>query len=260
MVHSYIKFKTDSKKLQFGADKCKKLHIGKYCEDHKCQQLFVDNWEEIEVKNIDGTYGIDDLCDGEQKMEIKEEEKYLGDVISKDGRNIKNIKVRINKGKGIVAQIMTLLEGIPFGQFYFEVGIILRNSLLVSSMLFNSEAWYNITNSEMELLESVDLMLLRSILKVPKSTPKEMLYLELGCVPFRELIRKRRLLFLFYIVNQNPGSLIYKFYEAQMNKRTPKDWISSVLKDKIKEIKKGTYIKMIKQRIEEKTKRLVTQK
>ena len=192
-------------------------------------------------------------------------------MISKDGRNIKNIQVRINKGKGIVAQIMTLLEGIPFGQFYFEVGIILRNSLLVSSMLFNSEAWYNITNSEMELLESVDLMLLRSILKVPKSTPKEMLYLELGCVPFRELIRKRRLLFLFYIVNQNPGSLIYKFYEAQMNKRTPKDWISSVLKDlkeikldleidNIKEIKKGTYIKMIKQRIEEKTKRLVTQK
>ena len=30
---------------------------------------------------------------------------------------------------------------IPFGKHYFEVVIILRVSLLVSSVLFNSEAW-----------------------------------------------------------------------------------------------------------------------
>ena len=71
-------------------------------------------------------------------MEEKKEEKYLGDVISRDGKNIKNIKARVAKGKGIVTRIMTILEGIPFGQFYFEIAVILRNSLLVSSMLCNS--------------------------------------------------------------------------------------------------------------------------
>ena len=30
--------------------------------------------------------------------------KYLGDVISTDGRNLKNIKGRIAKGKGIVSK------------------------------------------------------------------------------------------------------------------------------------------------------------
>ena len=35
MAHSYIQFKTSSKKLQFGAQKCKKLHIGKTKEEHK---------------------------------------------------------------------------------------------------------------------------------------------------------------------------------------------------------------------------------
>ena len=30
MAHSYIKFKTDTKKLLFRRDKCKKLHVGKY--------------------------------------------------------------------------------------------------------------------------------------------------------------------------------------------------------------------------------------
>ena len=89
-----------------------------------------------------------------------------------------------------------MLEGIPFGKFHFEAGVIMRNSLLVSSMLFNCEAWYNITSAEMNLLETVDLMLLRGILKAPKSTPKEMLFLELGLVPFREIIIQRRLGFL----------------------------------------------------------------
>ena len=60
-------------------------------------------------------------------MKEKSEEKYLGDIISIDGLNMKNIKARISKGKGIVNNILTMLEGIPFGRHYFEVGIILRN-------------------------------------------------------------------------------------------------------------------------------------
>ena len=56
------------------------------------------------------------------------------------------------KGKGIITRILTILEGIPFGPFYFEVAMMLRNSLLVSSMLVNTEAWYKITKAELNLL------------------------------------------------------------------------------------------------------------
>ena len=99
---------------------------------------------------------------------------------------------------------MTLLDGMPFGKYYFEIAMILRNCLLVSSVLNNSEAWYNLTNAELDYLETVDLMFLRNILKTPKSTPKEMLYLELGCVPFRKIIQKRRMSFLYYILHKDP--------------------------------------------------------
>ena len=99
---------------------------------------------------------VKDVCDGQEIMEEKSEEKYLGDILSADGKNIKNIKARVAKGKGIISRILTLIDGIPFGQFYFEVAMILRESLLISSMLFNSEAWYNVTKPEIELLETVD--------------------------------------------------------------------------------------------------------
>ena len=265
MVHGYMKMKTDSKKLQFGAEKCKKLHIGKMKEEFKCQTLKVDNWKEIEIRNEEtGISEIEDIVEGEEEMEVKMEEKYLGDVISTDGRNIKNVKARVAKGIGIVSKILSILEGIPFGQFYFEVAVILRDSLLVSSMLSNSEAWYNVTNAELELLETVDVKFLRGIFKAPKATPKEMLYLESGCVPFRELIKKRRISFLHYILNEKPDSMINRFLNTQMKSQKPKDWTTQVQKDmkewkiemtfeELKGIKKSKLKRILHKAVEEKT-------
>ena len=100
----------------------------------------MDCWKELGV--IDEETGIgklEETCIGEDIMEEKNEDKYLGDIISNDGRNLKNIKARVSKGKGIVSKIMSIIDSIPFGNHYFEIGVILRDSLLSSSMLFNSE-------------------------------------------------------------------------------------------------------------------------
>ena len=36
-----------------------------------------------------------------------------------------NIQARVNKSIGIVRGILTMLEGIPFGEYHFEAGVIL---------------------------------------------------------------------------------------------------------------------------------------
>ena len=265
MSNAYLALKTDIKKLQFGAAKCKKLHIGKCYDKYKCQDLKVDKWEELEIKSSEELMDdIKDVWTGSEVMEEKCEEKYLGEVISADGKNIKNVKARVAKGKGIITRIIALIEGIPFGKFYFQVAMILRESLLISSMIFNSEAWYNVTKPELELLESVDLQFLRRILNAPKSTPKEMLFLETGCVPFREIIRKRRILFLHYILNEKSDSIMRKFLEKQIQTKKKKDWISQVIMDlkelnlnitidNIRKMKKSRLKIIINQAIKEKT-------
>ena len=181
---------TKSKKLQFVSEKCKKLHVEKEKNRVWCQDIFVDNWKEVEVEKEDGENSYDDIDSGVEQMEEKEHEKYLVDIISNDGCNIKNLKARVWKRKGAISRIMTNLDEISFGKFYFEIAVILRSSLMVSSILFNSEAWYNVPKEELDLIESVDLIFLRTILKCPKSTLKEMLYLELGCLPYRNIIRQ----------------------------------------------------------------------
>ena len=87
------------------------------------------------------------------------------------------------------------------------------------------------TKAELDLLETVDLMLLRSLLGAPKTTPKEMLFLELGVMPLRDIIRQRRLNYLHYILNQGAESMMFKAFENQCSDRTSKDWVSTVLND-----------------------------
>ena len=264
MVNAFINCKTRTKKLQFGAPKCKKMHIGKKHEEFKCHAMFVDNWKEMDAKGEAGQENIEDDYIGNVKMEESEEEKYLGDIIAKDGKNLKNIKARVNKGKGIVKRIMEILDGIPFGKLYFQIAVILRNSLLVSSVLCNSEAWFNVTKAELALIESVDLMLLRNILGAPKTVAKEIIYLELGLLPLRDIIKQRRLNFLHYILNQGPNSIMFKVFETQQKYKTKKDWVTSIENDikdldinvtfeNIKMMSKFTWKSLVKNSIHQKT-------
>ena len=91
-----------------------------------------------------------------------------------------------------------------------------------------------------------------------------MLFLELGWKPFRDIIRERRLGFLFYILKEDPKSMIHNFFQTQLKNRTKKDWVSMVLDDldkldmkdtsfeEIINMKKGYFMKVVKLRNEEK--------
>ena len=144
---------------------------------------------------------------------------------------MKNILARVSRGGGIINQIMSILEEICFGDYHFQVAVMLRNTLFISSVLCNSEAWYDITAEERDKLEQADENLLRRILECPAKTPKEMLYLELNCLPIRFIIMSRRLNFLSSILKEDEDSLLFKFLQAQLRNPNKKDWGQTVSKD-----------------------------
>ena len=118
------------------------------------------------------------------------------------------------KGAGIVDQIMGKLRGTVYGPYYFEVGLILRESMLINGILTNAEAWYGLSDCEMELLEQVDENFLRIFLEVGRGCSKEMLYLETGTIPIRFIIFKRRIMFLHYLLIESENSLVNKFLKT----------------------------------------------
>ena len=221
---------TNLKKLQFGEDKCVKMHIG--CKTMICPRNIIDTWD---AKTDERTKSILDVVDVESdshSMEMKDNWKYLGDILSSDGKNDANIKERVNRGLGAVTNICQTMKDLCLGPFYYEAAIILRSSLLLSTVLSNSESWVNLTQKNVEDLEAIDENFLRKIFcDAHTKTPLETLYLETGCVPIRFILKSRRLNFLHYILSDKEDSLLSNVFRAQCEKSVRGDWVSTVRQD-----------------------------
>ena len=77
---------------------------------------------------------------------------------------------------------------------------MLRESMLINGLLFNSEIWYGLTKNEIIELEGIDKLLLQKLLKAHSKTPNESLYLELGILPLKYIIKSCRIMYLHYII------------------------------------------------------------
>ena len=252
-LNSFINTQIELKKLRFhvpdkkGKSKCNKIHIGR--NEDKCSVLKV---HETEMKSVE--------CD-----------TYLGDIISKDGKNTRNIQNRIAKGVGKITQIMNILNAICLGEYYMETAILLRESIFLNGILTNAEVWYNLTKEEIKQFEELDLILLRKLLNVPYSTPSEAFYLELGILPIGVIIKARRVNYLHYILTRNENEMLYTFFQTQWYNETPGDWtqqikidledlgISCDLED-IKTKSKYSFKKLVKTKSKEFTLKLLLEK
>ena len=55
--------------------------------------------------------GVENLLDvltDEHKIEMASDDKYLGDIVSVDGKNSKNIAARVDKAQGIFKQLKNM--------------------------------------------------------------------------------------------------------------------------------------------------------
>ena len=164
-------------------------------------------------------------------MKEVQEDTYLGDIISSDGRNQSNIKSRVGKGLGKINDIMTMLEKVTFGEHYFSTAILLRESTFLNSVLGSAECWYNLTKDDIKQLENLDVSLLRQVLNAPISVPIEALYLELGVLNIETIVKARRPNYLHYLVKLNPEEMLYKFFMRQWKYPAAGDWALQAKQD-----------------------------
>ena len=131
---------------------------------------------------------------------------------------------------------------------------------LTDGMLFSTEAWSSITDSEMDRIEQVDLALLRTLMDGHSKCSKVFIYLEFGVLSFRHLITIRRLMFHQHILTREDHEIIKKVYMKQKEHHTKGDWFRMLIKDfefikvdmiedTIRSSTKEEYRKLIKQQV-----------
>ena len=227
---SYLNTQTNIKKLQFGTNKCHKMHIGK--DRSICPDLFIDKWK-LQTKN-EVTTSVWDQKDTEDDTALLEEvndELYLGETISSDSKPDKNIKKRVARGISASNSIIEILNGTIFGNYECEVFLVLRSSLMLSSLISNSESWNNILPKHIQELEMTDEKLLRRKFELHSKSSKTWLYLEFGILPVKYLIMRRRLNYLHYLLIQSEQSMLYQSLQAMIKSSVRGDWIELVNKD-----------------------------
>jgi hypothetical protein len=196
-----------SKKLKLNEEKCHIMHIGK---QKLCPHLQINK---TEMKHV-------------------QYDKYLGQYVASNGSNEKNIDDKYSKGIGMSCQVHCLLSELSLGNYYFHIGLLLRDTNIVNVILFGSEALYGVTKKQINILESVDLNFMRKLFNANLNTAKEAFYLETGKLPIKFILINRRLMFWRHILNSNRNGLLFKFYTIQKASPVRNDWVTQIETDR----------------------------
>jgi hypothetical protein len=106
-------------------------------------------------------------------------------------KNVKNIKEKTNRAVGIASKITTTLIERPYGKNHFKAAKLMRESMLIGSMLNNSESWINLTKVDLETLEKPDTILQRNIFENKGNPSKVFVSLEIGIIPVSFVIMEK---------------------------------------------------------------------
>ena len=205
--NAYVNARIEQTKQRFNGSKCHTMHAGKTIRP--CSTLKAHN----------------------TRMDMVKEEKYVGDIVTNDGKHTRNIASRRSKGIGVISEITTTLNGLCLGPHHFSVALTFRQTMLLTVLLTNSETWLRLLKKDIEKLERVDHMLLRKLFQVPRSTPTASLYLETGCIPIKYVIKMKRILYLHHILTRKDDALISRALWAQVNQPVKGDWCTVVSED-----------------------------
>ena len=82
-------------------------------------------------------------------------------------------------------------------------------------MLFNSEAWHGLKETQINELQKVDNYLLRSLFMSHAKTSTAFMHLEMGTVPLKFIISSRRINYLHNILKRNEHETIPRVFNAQ---------------------------------------------
>lgn len=107
-----------------------------------------------------------------------EEAPYLGDIFNKSGSNNDLIDDRVKKGKACIINAMSLCSEITMGVYTISTLLLLYKSVFIQVVLYNAQAWSNLTDSNVRDLQVVQLKYLKRMLHAPLATSNPLTFLE----------------------------------------------------------------------------------
>ena len=198
---------------------------------------------------------IDDVV-----MKIVDIIKYLGDLFNKQGNNKDLIEDRVKRGIQAKTGIIAFLKENNCGIHSISVSLLLYHSIFVGSVLFNCQAWSNLTSQDLKKLNTLQCSFLKKLLNIRRSTSNSFVLLELGVLPIESEIHLRQLSFLHHIINLPEEDPVKKLFRMMESLPEYPNWLYGVkillrtysinlTEEQIKNMSKHSYKKLVKKAV-----------
>ena len=158
-------------KIRWGVEKCKVVRIGK----HRGEKI---KWYL-----------------GKEEIEEMDHYKYLGDIVTNDGRNIKNIESRKNKVFSTTIGINAIAGTDVLRRLETTVLLELHEKMVIPALLANAETWV-LNKSEYAEIERIEIQNLKHLFDLPVHTPTPAIIFTLGTMYTKIRIDTKQLIYL----------------------------------------------------------------
>ena len=139
---------------------------------------------------------------GDMQIEETKIYRYLGDIISNDGKNSKNIESRKNKMNGTTISIKTIAANETLNKLGTSLLLEMHDSINLSALLTNAESW-NLNKGEKEELERIEINSLKLLFDLPTHIPTPAIIYSFGLLYTSLRVEQKQLLYLWKVTNQD---------------------------------------------------------
>ena len=164
----------------------------------------------------------------DKQIKIEGVAKYLGDLFNSRGNNDALLD---DRGKTATRCLVTCLAecyAVTRGCKALESLLLLYKCVYIQSILFNSEAWDNLSEKDLGKLRVMQMKFLKRMLQVSKSAPNCLVMLELGVLPIEFKIFSRQLNFLHHILALEDDDPVKLSYRQQKLFPYENNWVKGI--------------------------------
>ena len=221
-------------KLQWGHAKCNVMRIG----------LHNKNQNELTWKL------------GQMDIDETTSYKYLGDLITNDGKNIRNIEARKIKTQATTININSIASTEVLRQLETSVLLELHDKVTIPGLLANAESW-SLLKSEEKEIEKIENQALKSMFDLPLHTPIPAIIFSFGTLYTNLRIETRRLNYLHRLLNRPNSHWTYQAFFTLHDQKI--GWAKSI-RQSLQSLDLPTDLSIIKSKRPNEWKREVSEK
>ena len=138
---------------------------------------------------------------GTMPIEETKSYKYLGDILSSNGKNKENIEARKKKTQFTTVNINSFGATEVLRKIETRILLELHDKITLPGLLTNAESW-SLLKGEMDNMESIEIQALKHLFDLPIHIPTPAVMFSFGTIFTRYRIEKKRLIYLHKILKR----------------------------------------------------------